>query len=190
MSTIYDKHHLVPFGEYVPFSEQLAAIGFDAFTGFGFRPGPGPLLMEIPGVAPFVPAICYEIIFPAEVGEALSDGAWILQLTNDAWFGPNAGPKQHLALAQIRAAEFGVPLVRVANTGITGIVDSSGRMVEALPLGEAGRIVRALPGDPPGVTPYAFWGDLVLFVLLVASLIFLAVRSAVLWLNRRLRSSR
>ena len=190
VSTIYDKHHLVPFGEYVPLSGLLASIGFNAFTGFGFQHGPGPVLMETPGVAPFVPAICYEIIFPSEIGAALTDGSWILQLTNDAWFGPDAGPKQHMALAQIRAAEFGVPLVRVANTGITGIVDSSGRVVEALPVGEAGRIVRALPADPPGVTPYTFWGDLVLFALFFVSLLYLAVRSAFLWLRRRLRSSR
>ncbi len=165
---IYDKHHLVPFGEYVPLKKIVAFLGFDALTGGGFERGQGPMLMTTRHAPAFVPAICYEIIFPREISKALKQGSWILQLTNDAWFGPDAGPRQHFALAQIRAAEFGVPLVRVANTGITGIVDSAGRVLETLPVGEAGAFLYRLPANPPGITLYAFWGDSVLFVLLAA----------------------
>ena len=190
LSGIYDKHHLVPFGEYVPLSGLLASLGFDAFAGDAFQRGLGPVLMEPPGVAPFVPVICYEVIFPGEIRRVAGKASWILQVTNDAWFGPDAGPKQHMALAQIRAAEFGVPLVRVANTGITGIVDATGRVLESLPMNEAGALVRALPENPYGITPFAFWGDLVFHVLLVVSLVPFAAVLAFARLRRRWRQDR
>ena len=170
---IYDKHHLVPFGEYLPLRKVVEFLGFDALTGGGFERGQGPMLMSVRHAPAFAPAICYEIIFPREIAKALRQGSWILQLTNDAWFGPDAGPRQHFSLAQIRAAEFGVPLVRVANTGITGIVDSSGRVLETLPAGEVGVLVHRLPESPPGITLYAFWGDSVLFVLTAAGTIMI-----------------
>ena len=178
LSGIYDKHHLVPFGEFVPFSGLLSGLGLDAFTGGEFDRGPGPALMEVPGHPAFAVAICYEIIFPREMRHAAAGASWILQVTNDAWFGPAAGPKQHFALAQVRAAELGLPVVRVANTGITGIVDGTGLVIERLPTEEAGSLVRALPVGPPVRTPYSVRGDLVFFILLV-------VGFAVPWLVRR-----
>ena len=177
LAAIYDKHHLVPFGEYLPFSRVLESVGLEALAGGGFRPGTGPTVLAPAGLPAFVPVICYEIIFAAEMRKVAAEASWLLHVTNDAWFGPDAGPKQHMALARIRAAEFGMPLVRVANTGVTAMVDADGQVIEALPMGEAGALQARLPPDPPGITPYLFWGDAVfLFLLVVGLLLVVAAR--------------
>ncbi len=128
---IYDKVHLVPFGEYVPFEDSLAAIGIKQFahTKFGFESGALHPLMTAPGAPPFLPLICYEAIFP---GQASSDGKrpeWLLNLTNDAWFGTSTGPYQHLDQTRLRAIEEGLPLIRAANTGISAVIDAHGRIL-------------------------------------------------------------
>ncbi|MGF1500375.1 MAG: apolipoprotein N-acyltransferase [Paracoccaceae bacterium] len=161
----YDKHHLVPFGEYMPLRGLLEGLGLEAIAGMagaGFVPGPGPRVIRVPGLPPFAPAICYEMIFPQGIlPNGLPDGGrpdWILHLTNDAWFGRFAGPQQHLAQARFRAIEQALPVVRAANTGISAVIDARGRVLDALPLGTHGALDAALPPPRPP-TPYAATGD-------------------------------
>lgn len=157
----YDKHHLVPFGEYLPMRDLLGALGLDALAGMsggGLVPGPGPAMVDVPGLAPFAPAICYEMIFADAIVPRGTRPGWIVQITNDAWFGAAAGPQQHLAQARIRAIEQGLPVVRAANTGISAVIDAGGRIVTSIALGTHGHIDAALPPALP-VTPYARWGE-------------------------------
>ncbi|WP_422074246.1 apolipoprotein N-acyltransferase [Tranquillimonas rosea] len=166
----YDKHHLVPFGEYVPLGSLGSWIGVPSFAaddGFGFSPGPGPQVLDLGGgLGDVLPLICYEAIFPRDVAGAPRRADWMLQLTNDAWFGTFAGPQQHLAQARFRAAEQGLPMLRVANTGISAVIDATGAVSDQIPLGEAGyRDVRLPQPLPP--TPYARSGDWPLIALLL-----------------------
>lgn len=164
---VYDKVHLVPFGEYMPFRETMARWGLRGiaeFQGLGFSAGPGPALLDIPGIGLARPLICYESIFPEEI-DAGARPRLLLLVTNDAWFGSFAGPQQHLAIGRIRAIEQGLPLVRSANTGISAVIDGKGRVLASLPLNEAGAIDAALP---PALSPtiYARTGDWPVFLLL------------------------
>jgi len=158
----YDKSHLVPFGEYVPFGDVMAGFGIyglAARDGFGYTAGPGPALMDLGALGKALPLICYEAIFPG-LGRNLSrDAAFMLHLTNDAWFGSFAGPQQHLDLARMRARERGLPVVRVANTGVSAMIDARGGIVDSIPLNQTGFIDAALP---PRMAPtlYARWGAL------------------------------
>ncbi|MEX0351252.1 MAG: apolipoprotein N-acyltransferase [Paracoccaceae bacterium] len=167
---VYDKHHLVPFGEYVPFGDLLARIGITGFAtnaGQGFSAGPGPELLSLGSVGSALPLICYEAVFPQDVGGAPTRPDMLLQLTNDAWFGAWSGPYQHLAQARMRAIEQGLPMVRVANTGVSAMIDPFGRTIARIPLGVEGYIDAQLPA-PLRPTFYARTGDLpaFLFVLL------------------------
>ena len=157
---IYDKAHLVPFGEYLPFPEIFAAIGFRKLTvDLGsFASGPGPQTLRAPGLPPFSPLICYEAIFPAGAVNSEDRPAWLLNVTNDAWFGDTSGPAQHFAQARMRAIEQGLPLVRAANTGISGVIDAYGRQLKGLALNRQGIIDAPLPQSaaPP---PYGRFGD-------------------------------
>ncbi|AVO38154.1 apolipoprotein N-acyltransferase [Pukyongiella litopenaei] len=167
---IYDKHHLVPFGEYVPLGDLAARFGLRGFAareGDGYSAGPGPRVLALPGIGPVLPLICYEAVFPREVNAAPERPAALLQITNDAWFGTRAGPYQHLAQARMRAAEQGLPMVRVANTGVSAVIDPLGRVTASLPLGATGFADAALPA-PFGPTAYARLGDGPLLVLLAA----------------------
>ncbi|MGR3493012.1 MAG: apolipoprotein N-acyltransferase, partial [Shimia sp.] len=158
---IYDKHHLVPFGEYMPLGNlfgRLGIYGLAANQGFGFTSGPGPDVLDVPGIGLVQPLICYEGIFPQEVAPGSRPRAMVL-ITNDAWFGQLGGPPQHLAQAQARAIEVGLPMVRSANTGISAIIDARGRVVAALPLGAEGYAEAPLPGALPP-TFYARWRDI------------------------------
>jgi apolipoprotein N-acyltransferase len=181
---VYDKHHLVPFGEYIPLGDLLSRAGIGAFAarfGFGFTPGPGPRTVPVGGrIGSVLPLICYEAIFPAHA--RTSDRPTLLvQLTNDAWFGTVAGPWQHLAQARVRAIEQRLPLARSANTGISALIDPTGRIVDSLALGTAGRIDAPLPR--PWDTPaYARRGD--------APVIALMAVLAVLMLVWRMRNAR
>jgi apolipoprotein N-acyltransferase len=143
----YDKLYLVPFGEFLPFQSLLESIGLQQLTRVrgGFTAGARRRALNIPGLPPAAALICYEAIYP---GYVLPEGPrprWILNLTNDAWFGITPGPYQHFAQARLRAIEEGLPLVRVANNGISAIVDPVGRIVHYLPLGSDGLIDGALP---------------------------------------------
>lgn len=155
---LYRKHHLVPFGEYLPMEPLFTALGLSQFAITGnLRRGSGPQTVRIPGLPAYSPLICYEAIFPgAVVGDTRPD--WLLQPTNDAWFGPFAGPRQHLAQARIRAIEQGLPMVRAANTGISAVIDPHGRIITALPLDTDGYADARLPSALPP-TLYAQLGD-------------------------------
>jgi apolipoprotein N-acyltransferase len=167
---IYDKHHLTPFGEYIPFGDlalRFGITGFAAQQGAGYSPGPGPALIDLGPAGRALPLICYEAIFPRNLrGTDRPD--WLLQITNDGWFGQVSGPYQHLAQARLRAVEQGLPMIRVANTGVTAVIDARGRVLASLDLDRHGAIDTDLPGAL-GPTPYARAGDgpviLGLFVL-------------------------
>jgi apolipoprotein N-acyltransferase len=179
VAAVYDKHHLVPFGEYIPFGDvawQVFGIGaFAAQLGRGYTAGPGPALLDLgPGLGRALPLICYEAVFPGLLRRAPGRADWIVQITNDAWFGTMTGPYQHLAQARLRAIEQGLPLVRAANTGVSALIDPWGRVVAALPLGQAGFLDVALPPPLPA-TPYARWGDLPVLLWLGCGALWLAV---------------
>jgi apolipoprotein N-acyltransferase len=158
--SVYDKVHLVPFGEYLPFQDFLEELGLRQITKLrgGFIPGDRHRVLNVPRAPSVLPLICYEIIFPEAVPRGERPG-WIVNLTNDGWFGASAGPYQHLQQARIRAIEQGLPLVRAANTGISAVVDPFGRIIDSLPLGTDGVLDARLP-QPATLTPYARMGDL------------------------------
>ncbi|WP_102226130.1 apolipoprotein N-acyltransferase [Acidimangrovimonas sediminis] len=173
IEAIYDKHHLVPFGEYVPYGDLLAKVGVSAFAaqeGNGYTPGSGPAVLDLgPKIGKVLPLICYEAIFPADLLNAPGRADWILQVTNDAWFGNFAGPYQHLAQTRLRAIEEGLPFLRAANTGVTAVIDPYGRVLKSLPLNTQGMIEASVPGAlaPP---PYTRWGDWPVLWLILAGL--------------------
>jgi len=164
---VYDKSHLVPFGEYLPLSGVLDSLGLRQFVHIpgGFAPGAPGGGLDVPGLPPVTPLICYEAIFPG-FGPARTERGVILNVTNDGWFGQTPGPWQHLAQARLRAIEQGLPLVRVANTGISAVVDSWGRTNTFLPLGKIGYADSALP-SALAPTAYAKSGDLFFVLLLI-----------------------
>ena len=125
---------------------------------FDFEPGPGRQTIALPGLPPFSPLICYEAIFPGGVVDPSARPAWLLNITNDAWFGRSSGPYQHLAMARFRALEEGLPLVRSANTGISALVDPWGRVTASLDLGATGTLDIALPAPLPAPPPFARFG--------------------------------
>lgn len=155
--TSYAKHHLVPFGEYVPFRGWLPIERLTEGRG-DFAPGPGPSTIAI-GTAPMVgAAICYEIIFPGHIVDDETRPGWIFNATNDAWFGKSIGPWQHLASARMRAVEEGLPVVRAANTGISAVIDAYGRTEAQLDLKQTGTVDAGLPPALPR-TLYGWGGD-------------------------------
>lgn len=166
---VYDKHHLVPFGEYIPlvgaWAESNGIGGLAARILSGYSPGPGPQMLDLGRAGRVLPLICYEAIFPRNLRVGGERPDWLLQLTNDAWFGERSGPYQHLAQMQLRAIEFGLPMIRAANTGVSAVIDARGRIVTQLGLGETGALDGRLPAALPA-TPYARWGDLWLRVCL------------------------
>ncbi|MBK8907838.1 MAG: apolipoprotein N-acyltransferase [Rhodospirillales bacterium] len=164
----YDKSHLVPFGEYVPLRSWL---GFAKVTtgSTDFSSGDGPTTLDLPGLPPASPLICYEVIFPGRVTEPSRRPDWLLNLTNDAWYGISPGPYQHFAAARLRAVEEGLPLVRVANSGVSAIVDPFGRTVASLDLGKVGSLDGPLPRPLAAPTPYARFGDGVVLVMVLAA---------------------
>ena len=170
---VYDKSHLVPFGEYVPFASLLNRIGITKLTmgQAGFSAGKGPRSYNLPGAPSLTPLICYEVIFPGAVTPSAAHGgrpAWFVNVTDDSWFGPWAGPRQHLLIARIRAIEEGLPIVRVANTGISAVIDPMGRVQARLPLNQTGILDAHLPAAMPP-TIYAMLGDLVFLGLTLMS---------------------
>ena len=181
--SVYDKVHLVPFGEYLPFQDLLERLGLMQLTKVrgGFIAGDRRRNQAVPGAPNFLPLVCYEIIFPGDavprsdqtgwfyrhlgryLGWPTVTGTgerpgWLLNLTNDGWFGASAGPYQHFQQARVRAIEEGLPLVRAANSGISAVIDPLGRIVKLLPLGSEGVLDAPLP-EPVAPTPYAQLGD-------------------------------
>ncbi|BDW86653.1 apolipoprotein N-acyltransferase [Roseicyclus marinus] len=180
IAAIHDKHHLVPFGEYMPgggMAEAFGLRGLAEVLGGGYTPGPGPALLDMgAGLGRAFPMICYEAIFPGYIRQVARPD-WMVHLTNDAWFGSFSGPYQHLALARLRAAEQGLPVLRAANTGVSAVIDARGRVVASLPLNAAGYLDAPLPPALPP-TLYARMGDfpVIFLVLFATTLALLAAR--------------
>lgn len=171
----YDKAHLVPYGEYLPFRPILSAIGLSRLApgDIDFQPGPGPQSLTLPegwGTAGF--QLCYEIIFSGHVVDRNHRPDFIFNPSNDAWFG-SWGPPQHLAQARLRAAEEGIPVIRSTPTGISAIVDARGTIVDSIPLGKAGIIWGYLP-PPTRPTIFARFGNVIPltlgFILLIVAI--------------------
>ncbi len=175
VTAIYDKWHLVPFGEYIPFGDVFADLGIHAFAareGYGYSAGSGAKVLTLGRAGKVLPLICYEAVFPQDLNAAPERADWILQITNDAWFGNLAGPYQHLAQARLRTVEQGLPLLRSANTGVSAVIDAKGRVLQSLRLNSDGVIDTVVPPALPA-TLYARTGDLPATILLIASLLAL-----------------
>ncbi len=161
----YDKVHLVPFGEYIPWHKEFPPISGAIGRG-SFEVGASFVTLALPGLPPFSPTICYEAIFPDAVTGPGERPRWLLNVTNDAWFGTSSGPYQHLTSARLRTIEEGLPMIRAANTGVSAVIDAYGRILASLDMEREGVLDHTLP--PPRVpTPYARWGDGTLLVLLL-----------------------
>jgi apolipoprotein N-acyltransferase len=173
VAAVYDKTHLVPFGEYLPLRGLIPFRKLTEGT-MDFSAGPGRTTLAVDNTPPFSPLICYEAIFSGAVtGPPTADGQrprWLLNITNDSWFGDSSGPRQHLAEARLRAAEEGLPLVRVANTGISAVIDPYGRLLGQIPLNERGILDAPLPDAPADRTIFNRLGNAV-----PLSLIFLGI---------------
>lgn len=161
----YDKHHLVPFGEYLPMNGLLRAVGLAQLAPYeeGFAFGEGPKTIAAGG-PPFAALVCYEAIFPGRVYPPDARPDWIATVTNDGWFGDSSGPRQHLDQARLRTIETGLPMARSANTGISALFDGAGRMIERTPLYQTGVIDRPLP-RPLAPTLYQRMGDALFWIM-------------------------
>ena len=172
----YDKYRLVPFGEYMPLGTLAARVGFRSLVHMpdDFTAGPAPRPMTAAGLPPVQPLICYEALFPgftrAAAARAGLRPAWILNISNDAWFGLGSGPLQHLNIASYRAIEEGLPIVRATPTGVSAVIDAYGRTTPGarLGLGTLGIIDAALPPALPP-TPFSKTGDLLFWMMLALS---------------------
>src|SRR3954452_717516 len=151
----HDKVNLVPFGEFTPFRAVLGRLGFGKLveSTLDFTPGPGRATVSLPGLPPFSPLICYEAVFSNEGALASPRPSWLLNITNDAWFGTSSGPYQHLAMARMRAVEEGLPLVRAANTGVSVVTDPCGGVLHGLALGQQAVADARLPEPLPQASP-------------------------------------
>jgi apolipoprotein N-acyltransferase len=172
--SVYDKLHLVPFGEYLPLQAWMEKLGFVQLTRVhgGFIPGTRRRTMEVPQAPPALPLICYEAIFPGDIAASGDRPGWIINLTNDGWFGNSTGPYQHLQQARMRSIEEGLPMVRAANTGISAVIDPSGRIVSRLGLGIEGVLDANLPTALPP-TLYARLRDIPTLFLVGAAVLFI-----------------
>ena len=147
VDAIYDKHHLVPFGEFVPFGEimkRFGIAGMAARDGNGYSSGPGAQVVDLGAVGKALPLICYEGVFARDVAAAPERPGFLLMITNDAWFGEVSGPYQHLAQARLRSVEQGLPMVRAANTGVSAVIDARGQITQHLPIRAGGLVRRAV----------------------------------------------
>ena len=173
IAATYDKFHLVPFGEYLPLRRILSSLGIGklVYGSIDYTAGAGPTTLQLGDLPPVGPLVCYEVIFPGAVVDRLRRPAWLLNVSNDGWYGLSAGPYQHFAMARFRSVEEGLPLVRAANTGISGVIDSFGRVIAKISLGEVGVIDVDLP-QPIETTPiYGRYGDLVWLGIVVAMVV-------------------
>jgi apolipoprotein N-acyltransferase len=178
LTGVYDKYRLVPFGEYLPAESLLAPLGFKKLVHVtdGFDPGPIPRPMTPQGAPPVQPLICYESLFPGFIsrGARLAGRpAWIVNVSNDAWFGRTSGPWQHLNIASYRAIEESLPLVRATPTGVSAVIDAYGRVEPGAELGQGafGVIDAPLPPALPP-TPYSRWGDDFFWLAMTLSAVF------------------
>jgi len=179
----YDKFHYVPFGEYMPLRRWLPIVKAVAVGDVEPTAGPGPVTLRLPGLPPASPLICYEVIFPHAVTDPADRPDWLLDVTNDGWFGLSAGPYQHFAMMRVRAVEEALPLANAANDGISGVVDPYGRVTARLGLESVGILDADLPGKLPP-TLYSGVGDLPFFILVFS----LAVAAMLLSRHRKVRA--
>ena len=191
---VYDKHRLVPFGEFIPLGDLAGRIGLRSLVHMpeDFTAGPPPRPLQLARLPAFQPMICYEALFPgftrAAARRAGERPAWILNVSNDAWFGRASGPWQHLNMARYRAIEEGLPIVRSTPTGISVVIDSSGRLIgPVLGLGTVGVIDQPLPAARPP-TPYVRFGDVPFLVLLLISGALAGHKEIFIGLSKRRRS--
>jgi apolipoprotein N-acyltransferase len=168
---LFDKFHLVPFGEYMPLRSIVSLAKITA-GNVDFSTGPGNVTLDLPGLPRVSPLICYEIIFPGAVVDGGDRPGWIVNVTNDAWFGITSGPYQHFAAARLRAVEEGLPVVRSANNGVSGVIDAYGRVTRVLDLGLRGVIDADLPVALPP-TLYGRLGDWAVLILGIATVLVL-----------------
>jgi apolipoprotein N-acyltransferase len=168
---VYKKFRLVPFGEFVPLASVFAKIGLTPLVQVGepFTPGPRPAPITVDGLPRVQPLICYEILFPGLATAAGGRASWIVNVSDDAWFGRTSGPLQHLNMAGYRAIEQGLPIVRATPTGVSAIIDGYGRTRASLALGQAGVIDGVLP-SALAPTLYSRWGDGPFFAAILAIL--------------------
>ena len=170
VTQIYDKHHLVPFGEYIPLGDLIWRLtGIESFApsqGYGYSSGPGPQVLNLGRLGHVLPLICYEAVFPQDLRPATRPD-WILQVTDDGWFGTMSGPYQHFAQVRLRAVEQGLPILRAANTGVSAVVDAKGRVLDRIPLDTEGHIDAIIPGAL-AATLYSRTGDWPMLLLLMA----------------------
>lgn len=181
LESLYDKIHLVPFGEYLPFQTTLESMGLEQLTRWrgGFSAGPNPRpLMAIPGLPDVAGLICYEAIFPAEIVQGEQRPGLLVNVTNDGWFGDTTGPWQHFHQSRVRAVEEGVPLVRAANNGISAVIDGRGRVLQILGLNARGVIDSPVPASlsAPFYARYGDWSFVALVLFFAAGAIVLARR--------------
>lgn len=178
VAALYDKSHLVPFGEYVPFGDVLGRFGFSSFAaqaGNGYSAGQGSGLLDLGKMGHALALICYEAIFPQLARGGVPRPDWILHATNDAWFGAFMMPHQHFDQARMRAIEQGLPVVRAANTGVSGVIDPFGRTLAALPMNTPGFADAPLAAPlQPGL--YAKTGDTPLIAILIVAGALLGMR--------------
>ncbi len=147
VETIYDKHHLVPFGEYLPFPQLFRWLGLKAIADErgGFKIGPEPAPLKLKNAPSFLPSICYEAIFPLPADTAQKGAKWLLNISNDGWFGQTVGPYQHLHQVRLRALETGLPMIRSVNGGVSAVFDGIGRVVKKTNLNKAEIVTSKLP---------------------------------------------
>ncbi|MGJ8528710.1 apolipoprotein N-acyltransferase [Maritalea sp.] len=179
INATYDKYRLVPFGEYVPFKPLLSLLGIRELVtaSDSFVHGDTPRKPFQPlGTPPLLPLICYEVIFSGGFGQIAQQAEWMLNLTNDAWFQGTIGPAQHFEHARMRAVEQGLPLVRVANTGLTAIIDPNGRITAALAPDQALILTANLP-QRLEKTIFAQYRHNVFYLIIFATLISVLLRN-------------
>jgi apolipoprotein N-acyltransferase len=177
----YNKNHLVPFGEYIPFRNNFKTIAH-YLSSRDFASGHPKENIKLKGFGDIVTLICYEILFSTEVSKRISNNTKLLiNITNDAWFGKTIGPHQHWALAKIRAVELGLPLVRVANTGISAFISPYGDEIVKIPINEEGvRYTNLIP--PLEQTIYKKFGE---YIFLIFILFFLFIHYIMLYISRK-----
>ena len=171
----YNKSHLVPFGEYIPYQNILPFLKPVAAKLGEMAQGTGVATLEIPHAPSVSPLICYEVIFSGKVVDSTKKkrAKWMLNITNDGWYGVSTGPYQHLEISRTRAIEEGIPIVRVAGTGVSAVFDSYGRTIETLPLGEQGILDSPLPTVAPKTTLFSIYGNKPFFYFI--SIVFVLV---------------
>ena len=172
-TVFYNKAKLVPFGEYLPFINLKSYFKISERSnlfGWGFKKGKGSELLNLSNGLSFVPLICYEAIFTNFLKPSVKNADFILQITNDAWFGKSIGPQQHLAQLRIRAIEYGLPVIRVANTGISAIIDANGKLVEKLSVNKSGSLDSFVPSRKYN-TIYGIYGNLIFLLLLILAVL-------------------